>query len=269
LLKPLMRITGTGEPLLMPGIDHELIRAAAEKKVRVAIITNGSPLTPERSSRLIEAGVEAIEFSADAADQETYARVRKGLDFKTLLGNIDAAIEFRQRISGATRILVSFVENPESIDSDAVESFWRQRVDKVIRRKYLTYGQLPESGYAKETYLPTDQRVPCPYPFERLPITASGNVTFCNFDVADGHYMGNVATQKIEEIWRNLAFESWRHKILAGAYEELPLCSKCSDWKFKSWNYNFFKVLDDAAEPGLAEVKAGVKAEVKKLDSGQ
>ncbi|CAA6606253.1 putative Radical SAM domain protein [Rhodospirillaceae bacterium LM-1] len=249
--KPLMRITGTGEPLLMPGLDDELVRAAGEKGVRVAIITNGSLLVADRSRRLIDAGVEAIEISADAADAATYAKIRKGLNFETLLRNIDDALEHRDRRGEGTKILVSFVENPEQIDPDRVEAFWRTRVDNVIRRKFLTYGQLSESGYAKDTYLPTDQRVPCPYPFERMPITANGNVTFCNFDVADGHYMGNVGKQTIEEIWKNLAYEAWRQKILAGAYEELPLCSKCSDWKFKSWNYNFFKVLDEAAEPGL------------------
>jgi radical SAM protein with 4Fe4S-binding SPASM domain len=253
---PLMRITGTGEPLLMPGLDDELVRASAEKGVRVAIITNGSLLDSSRSARLVEAGVEAIEISADAADPITYARVRQGLDFETLLRNIEAVLEHRARLGSPTKILVSFVENPEQIDPDAVEAFWRQRVDNVIRRKYLTYGQLSETGYAKETYLPQDQRVPCPYPFERMPITANGNVTFCNFDVADGHYMGNVGKTSISEIWRNLGYEAWRQRILAGAYEELPLCSKCSDWKFKSWNYNFFKVLDDAAEPGMAESRS-------------
>lgn len=249
--KPLMRITGTGEPMLMPGLDDELVRAAG-KGVRVAIITNGSLLTSDRSLRLVDAGVEAIEISADAADPETYARVRKGLNFDTLLRNIEDALEHRERLRRPTRILVSFVENPEQIDPDAVEAFWRARVDNVIRRKYLTYGQLPESGYAKETYLPEDKRVPCPYPFERMPITANGNATFCNFDVADGHYMGNVTSHSIAEIWRNLAFEVWRQKILVGAYEDLPLCSKCLDWKFKSWNYNFFKVLEESAEPGTA-----------------
>lgn len=119
-------------------------------------------------------------------------------------------------------------------------------MDKVIRRKYLTYGQLSGAGYSKETYLPPEDRVPCPYPFERMVILAGGNVTFCNFDVSDDYFMGNVLEHSIEEIWRGNKFESWRELVLSMRFEEVPLCKKCDDWKYKSWTHNFFKVLKGA-----------------------
>lgn len=246
--RPLLRVTGTGEPFMMPGLTEELVAASADKGVRVGIITNGSLVTPDRSARLLDAGVEAIEFSVDAADKQTYEEIRNGLNFDVLLGNVEFMIEHRERIGGKTKILASVVENPKVIDPPAVEAFWRGRVDGVIMRKYLTYGQLSEDAYSSETYLPPESRVPCPYPFERMVVLASGNVTFCNFDVYDSIFMGNAAKDTIAAIWRGERFEAWRQLVLAKRFEEVSLCAKCSDWKYKSWTHNYFKVLDKASQ---------------------
>lgn len=244
--RPLVRITGTGEPFLMPELTDVLVYACGKKNVRVAVITNGSLVTPECSKRLIDAGIEAIECSVDASDKETYERIRHGLKFETILENIEFMVNYRNKISAPTKILVSVVDNQKKIDSSVVEKFWQERVDNVIIRKYLTYGQLTEELYSKETYLPPYRRVPCPYPFERIVILSSGDVTFCNFDVEDGYFMGNINNSPIEDVWKNRKFETWRKLVLEARFEDIPLCTKCNDWKYKSWTYNFFKVLENA-----------------------
>jgi len=244
--KPLLRITGTGEPMLMPGLTDILAYAAGKRAVRVGIISNASLITQERAEALIDAGVEAIECSVDAADKKTYESIRRGLKFETVLGNIEHMMAYRERVGGSTRILVSVVENESLIDPPKVEAFWRQRVDNVIMRKYLTYGQLSTDGYHKNTYLPADKRVPCPYPFERMPVMSTGKVTFCNFDVEDTYHMGDLCKQSIAQVWRNDAYEAWRDLVMAGQFERMPLCAKCEDWKYKSWTHNFFKVIAEA-----------------------
>jgi radical SAM protein with 4Fe4S-binding SPASM domain len=241
--KPLMRVTGSGEPFLMPQLTDLLVYACGDRGIRAAVITNGSLLTPDRSRMLIDAGIEALEVSVDAADKESYERIRRGLKFHVILSNIEYMTSYRIKSNSKTKILVSFVENPREINCDDVENFWRQRADNVIRRKFLTYGQLSDAGYSEETYMPPEERVPCPYPFERMVILASGNVTFCNFDVNDNYFMGNVCEQYIEDIWRGNNFEVWRDLVLNMRFEEVPLCKKCDDWKYKSWTHNFFKVL--------------------------
>ena len=241
--RPLVRITGTGEPFLMPGLTEVLVDGCGDKGVRAAVITNGVLVTPERSARLIDAGIEAIECSVDASDQRSYEKIRKGLKFAELIRNIDFMLEYRAKKNSPVRILVSVVDNEKEIDGAAVEAFWKQKVDHVIMRKYLTYGQLSEDNYSQDAYLPPDERVPCPYPFERMVILADGSVTFCNFDVEDSLFMGNINTRTIQEIWQGEAFQQWRDLVLAGRFEDVPLCAKCSDWKYKSWTHNFFKVL--------------------------
>ncbi len=246
---PLLRITGAGEPFLMPGLVEVLSYGLVEKSIRAAVITNGSLLIPEKSEPLIAAGIEALEISADAADKHTYEKIRRGLKFEVLLRNVEHMLNYREKKRSKTKILVSFVENPDVIDPGEVEQFWSSRADTVIRRKYLTYGQISEELYCNETYLPAEERVPCPYPFERMVVLANGNVTFCNFDVEDGYYMGDVRGDSIANIWTGEKFEAWRSVVLARRFEEMPLCRKCNDWKYKSWTHNFFKVLRNADRP--------------------
>jgi len=244
--KAFIRVTGTGEPFMQPDLPDLLIEAK-EKGVKCGCITNGSLLTPDKSKRLIDRGVDVIEISVDAMDELTYSEIRHGLNFATLLKNIDYMVSYKKKINSPTCILASIVENPDKIDVKAVEEFWRGiGVDNVIIRKYLTYGTLDKNVYSKETYLPPEKRVPCPYPFERMVILAGGEVTFCNFDVKDGYFMGNINEQSIKEVWNGEAFKEWRNIILTGKYEEMPLCSKCEDWKYKSWKHNFFKVMKNA-----------------------
>ncbi|HKE13082.1 MAG TPA: radical SAM protein, partial [Myxococcota bacterium] len=75
-----MRCTGGGEPMLHPRMV-EMIEYAKGKGARVWLNTNGSmfgPLPKQRRKleRIIAAGIDLIEFSMDAGDAETYAKVR-------------------------------------------------------------------------------------------------------------------------------------------------------------------------------------------------
>ncbi len=75
-----LRCTGGGEPMLHPHMV-DMIEFAKEKGARVWMNTNGSMFGPhpkfrEKLVRVIKANIDLIEFSMDAGDAETYAKVR-------------------------------------------------------------------------------------------------------------------------------------------------------------------------------------------------
>ena len=80
----LIRITGTGEPLLHPNLP-ELIKYAKGVGCKVSMITNGSLLNGEVADFLLDCKIDGIEFSIDATSKEVYEKVRKGLDFDVLI----------------------------------------------------------------------------------------------------------------------------------------------------------------------------------------
>lgn len=257
-----LRISGGGEPMLHPK-SVELLTYAKRVGCKIGLITNGSAFTEKKSIALLEAGVDMIEFSVDACDAATYAKVRTGLKWDKLLRNARRMIEWRNKLGSPSKIVASGV-NQKDVDIDAVERFWRDEigVDNFIKRKFLTWGEnteLDDSRSADTTpYLDTDS-VPCPFIFERLNIDSRGNVMVCGYDIAANTSMGMVGQQSIKDIWHGEGFRYYREKHLARRGGDISMCATCPDWKYRSWQHNYWKVVKNAEEQRLATLsKLGV-----------
>ena len=246
-----LRISGGGEPMLHPQ-GTELLVYAKKVGCRIGLITNGSLFTEENSRALLVAGVDMIEFSVDACDPATYAVVRKGLDWGELLANFRRMIALRAEIRSSSKIVVSAV-NQAGVDINAVEKYWVEGIgaDYIIKRKYLTWGgntTLDGQRSADATpYLDTED-TPCPFIFERLNIDSRGTVMVCGYDISANTNMGNVETDSIRDIWHSPGFSFYREKHLAGRGADIPLCKGCPDWKYRSWNHNYWKVVAGAEQ---------------------
>jgi MoaA/NifB/PqqE/SkfB family radical SAM enzyme len=244
-----LRISGGGEPMLHPQAT-ELLVYAKSKGCKIGLITNGSLFDPDNSRALLAAGVDLIEFSVDACDKETYDIVRKGLDFAELNENVRRMVQLRNETRSTTKVVASAV-NQSGIDIAAVERYWVEGmgVDYLIKRKFLTWGvntTLDGSRSADPSaYLNTDE-VPCPFIFERLNIDSRGNVMVCGYDISANTSMGNVNTESIRDIWHGPGFTYYRDKHLSGHGKDISLCAGCPDWKYRSWDHNYWKVVRNA-----------------------
>lgn len=244
-----LRISGGGEPMLHPNAV-ELLVYAKQQGCKIGLITNGSKFTEESSRALLSAGVDMIEFSVDACDAETYEQVRRKLKWDVLLDNVSTMLRLRDELRSPSKIVASGV-NQHGVDIDAVDTFWREvvGVDNFIKRKFLTWGdntRLDKTKSADPTPYLEAGEVPCPFIFERLNIDSRGNVMVCGYDIAAKTSMGNVNSENIADIWHGEGFRHYREMHLAGRGMEIPLCSGCPDWQYRSWQHNYWKVVDDA-----------------------
>ena len=240
-----IRLSGGGEPMLHPKAV-ELIEYAKKGGAKIGLITNGSKFTKENSVRLLEAQVDMIEFSVDAADPEAYSKVRKGLNWHKLLSNVRRMVELRNQLKSHTKIIASGV-NQVGVDIETVATFWEPIVDNFQKRKYLTWGINDPSRSADSTpYLQPEQMIPCPFIFERLNIDSRGKVMVCGFDIAAKTDMGNVHEKSIKEIWLGEGFEYFREMHLSRRGHKIELCANCPDWKYRSWNHNYWKIVENA-----------------------
>jgi radical SAM protein with 4Fe4S-binding SPASM domain len=82
---PLILLSG-GEPLLRHDF-WELARYAATEKIKLALSTNGTLITPELAVRLKETGIEYAGISIDGADPRTHDR------FRNLPGSFERAVQ--------------------------------------------------------------------------------------------------------------------------------------------------------------------------------
>lgn len=245
-----IRISGAGEPFMHPKL-LDLVEYAKGRGNGVGIITNGSLLNEAKIKQLVKTGLDAIEISVDTHDKKVYKRLREGLDYETVMRNISLFRKIRDDYKGKTKILVSIVNQPlENPTLKQSIKYWKRRVDNVIVRKWLRWGQLPASNVT-EPYL--RERVPCPFPFERMYIHISGVVRFCVYDVGlYKSYMGNANKESIKAIWRSPKFEKFRAYHLNYQYRKIKMCRECTDWAYRSWNYNYWNVLE---KTNVREVK--------------
>jgi radical SAM protein with 4Fe4S-binding SPASM domain len=240
-----IRISGGGEPMLHPKAI-KLMEYAKKVGAKVGLITNGSRFTEESIIRLLEAPVDMIEFSVDAADPKTYSLVRKGLSWNKLLSNVRKMVALRNKLKSKTKIIASGI-NQVDVDIEAVAKFWEPIVDNFQKRKYLTWGINDPSKSANPTpYLPPEQLIPCPFIFERLNIDSKGKVMVCGLDIAAKTNMGNIHEKSIMEIWQGERFEYYRQMHLKRKGNEMDLCRGCPDWRYRSWQHNYWKIVENA-----------------------
>ena len=284
-----MRCTGGGEPMLHPAMV-EMIEYAKTRGSRVWLNTNGSMFGPtaklrRKLERIITAGIDLIEFSMDAADAETYAKVRpphggppRNVDqwWSQHVDNVRAALEMRKRLGASTRVVVSIIRQKEIEGRlEAAIEFWLKDVgvDDVITRKFLTWDDntaIPP-GKALDPHLyaelPTERKEPCVWPFERLNIDTLGRVALCGQDISfrTSELFPNVWEKSIKEIWQGERFDWYRRMHVEGSGSECWPCRGCSAWLagIRDWEYGWLRVLKNSGEHIKAVMKRDLGVEVE------
>src|SRR3954451_24959087 len=97
-----VRVHNYGEPFLDKQLV-EKVRYAKEKGIaEVGMISNGSLITEELARGMIDAGLDAINISVDAAGKEVFEKTRLHLEYDTVIGNVRTLARLRKEL-GRTR----------------------------------------------------------------------------------------------------------------------------------------------------------------------
>ena len=284
-----MRITGGGEPMLHPHMV-DMIEYAKARGARIWLNTNGSmfgalPKHRLKLERVIAAGIDLIEFSMDAGDAETYARLRpphRGAPrdpqawWNNNVSNVRRALELRKEYKVFTRVVVSIIrqEATEGKLQSAID-FWLKEVgvDEVITRKFLSWDDNTTItlGHALDKHLykdlPTERKEPCVWPFERLNVDTLGRIALCGQDISfrTSKFFPNAWDSSIRDIWRGEAFNEYRRLHLEGRGAEAWPCRGCSAWLagVRDWEHGWLKVLKTSGNHLQEVMKRDLGVEVE------
>ncbi|MBN1335811.1 MAG: radical SAM protein [Deltaproteobacteria bacterium] len=139
-------LSGYGEPLLAPDLPRMVAHAAADGAVST-VITNGMHLDGDRARQLLDAGLAKVKVSIDAADPESYQRLRSGGDFHRVLANVRAFLDLRDRHPRArAQVEVQAVLCKENLDQAlGIARLCRERLPGVDLNflSMFTYGNQP------------------------------------------------------------------------------------------------------------------------------
>lgn len=213
-----VRVHNYGEPFL----DRQLVekvRYAKQKGIQeVGMISNGSLITEELARGMIDAGLDAINISVDAAGKEVFERTRLNLDYETVTGNVRTLARLRKE-SGRThpKLILSFVRQNNSEDEQAFIKEWSQVADKIhITDLHNWAGTLNSKSNVN-------------YPCYRLWLTFTvlwdGRVSLCCADFDGRHILGDLRTSTIAQVWNSPAYRAVRKQQLESGGPEI--CRTC------------------------------------------
>jgi hypothetical protein len=229
-----LRYTADGEPLLHPDIHDLLADAAARSGVTVTLTTNGTLLDEAAAERLLATGVHAVDFSIDAFEDETYARIRRRGRLPVTRANVLRFLEGAHRRTPPAKVVVSFVKQPDNeSEADAFRAFWEAAgVDYVVIRRLHSNAGLTD---APEPDASLPQRRPCVYPWERIVLTPGGMLSYCPAGWLGQCIIADFRETTVREAWTGQAYRRLRAAHLAGDYPAFPHCGQCADWAQTRW----------------------------------
>lgn len=216
---PSIKLNYRGEPLLHPDIVKMVKYAKKKGILEVQFNTNGRLLSKKKARELIEAGLDRIIFSFDAATKETYEKIRRGSNYEKVINNIKNLINIRDK-KGIKRPLtrVQMVKMPEN--RNEVEDFikmWRP----IINRIAVSTERNP-LGTKKKI-----EHFPCSQIWQRLMICWDGEVRMCCGDWYGEYVLGNIKKASIYNIWHGKKLNKIRKIHSKGDFNKMPLCARC------------------------------------------
>ena len=233
-----IRYASNGEPLVHPCAYDMLDEAVRYSGVYVTLTTNGTIMNETRTTQLLDAGVHMIDVSIDAFHDETYARIRRNGKLHVTRGNVQRLLRWVHESRAVTKVAVSFVEQPENAAEAAdFERFWTDEgADAVIvRRQHSCSGAMVPLADLRRNLVASVPRKPCLYPWERIAVTAAGDLAFCPSDWVHGSRLADYRETTILETWHGSAYAALRRAHLTGDYRAHGFCGQCPDWEATRW----------------------------------
>ena len=232
-----------GEPFLNNDI-FRMIKYANENNIFTSTSTNGHFLNPDSAEKIIESGLKKIIISLDGTDQETYEKYRKGGTLSTVLKGIETLTELKiKKGVNCPEIVIQFIvfrhnehqveEIKRIVNSQGINKI-ELKSAQVSNQK--NYASLIPKNKKFSRYIVNNDTIKiksslknrCFRIWETLVITSDGNVVPCCFDKSGDFVIGSMKNNNLYTIWKTLAFNGFRKKIL-DERKKIPICCNCSE----------------------------------------
>lgn len=195
----------------------------------IYLTTNGALATPDKMLKVIDAGLDSIKFSINAATESSYKHIHGKDDFSTVKSNLIWLREYLDKSDKTLKTFISFVKNNfNKGEIDLLHSQFEKLVDKIYVFDCQNQGgnmsRLVESGVV-DTLLP-GASAPCDMVFNRLHVTAEGFLDACCVDADGDLVIADLHKTSLVAAWNSDIFKKLRRQHLSGHFENI-LCKNC------------------------------------------
>jgi MoaA/NifB/PqqE/SkfB family radical SAM enzyme len=136
---------GVGEPMLVKQLP-QMIRYLKDRGTYVLFNTNGTLMQPKRFQELIDTGLDELRVSLDAADRETYLKVRGKDYFNRIVRDVGKFIAYQKQVGATTpRVSLWLTGLKETVDQ--LPDFVRLSAAMGVAEVHLQRLVFDEAGY--------------------------------------------------------------------------------------------------------------------------
>jgi MoaA/NifB/PqqE/SkfB family radical SAM enzyme len=191
----------------------------------VFLTSNASMAFPEAAEACMQAGLDSLKWSVNAADETQFESVMgvSGKLFHRALENIAAAWEARQRGGYATGLYASSIRY-DGEQQERMEQLLTERVRPYVDQHYwlplYSMGAFATQREEQLGYRPTAgnqgrigalrEPLPCWSAFTEGHVTAEGKLSACCFDATANWTMGDLTRDSFMDAWNSAAFVALR-----------------------------------------------------------
>ena len=191
----------------------------------VFLTSNASMAFPEAAEACMQAGLDSLKWSVNAADETQFESVMgvSGKLFHRALENIAAACEARRRGGYATGLYASSIRY-DGEQQERMEQLLSERVRPYVDQHYwlplYSMGAFATQREEQLGYRPTAgnqgrigalrEPLPCWSAFTEGHVTAEGKLSACCFDATANWTMGDLTRESFMDAWNSAAFVALR-----------------------------------------------------------
>ena len=218
-----IRLSLRGEPMIHPRFA-DAVRYAKEKGIgEISTLTNGSRLTPECFTEIMDAGLDWITVSFDGLHDE-YERNRFPLKFEEMYHRLEEAGAIKRR-AGQVKPVIKIQTVWPAIENNPAEFLdTMTKVSDLVAFNPIIDFDHPRPYESIEF----EKGFSCPQLYQRLVVGADGLVMMCSNDEESESIVGNACEESIQAIWHGPKLTDARniHRQNEG-FRQIGICRKC------------------------------------------
>ena len=194
----------------------------------VKLVSHGGLLSERMAKGLLDAGIDRIHFSVQGIDPDVYFKIMQ-LKFEKTLRNIERLMELKEQGGYAVpKVRVLMLDTVEIHDQlPEIRAFWAERGIKIHVNQLENRGhhsKLHNEDIAVHDLQPFDW---CKRMFNQIYILQDGRLVQCCADWEQSSIMGDLSSQRLQDIWMGDKYRDFRKRFLDGNVTGM-LCDGCT-----------------------------------------
>ena len=214
-------LASRGEPTLNKDFK-KMLNYSNKKFLALKINTNASMLDENMIHAILSTDIQSIIFSVDAADKETYEKIRVNGKFDKIMKNLKLFAQIRKDHYSKSKHIVkmSGVKISKNQSMKSMERQFQELADVIAFVNYSPW----ESAYDNE---PNDLKHACKELWTRMFVWADGKVNPCDYDYKSILSKWNAKDTSISNIWNSREYNDLRQKHLNQKRSTIEPCVRC------------------------------------------